>query len=173
VTLIRVAGNFLDPENYDLDDLKALAKRDNDSKMQVFKSELRQALRDPAQLPGDELFESVEYDNGSDEAFLIWLWRELYGDEPFDASTLTRLKALPEPFAERLHGGVRYSIYKVACAGEWDKALEMLIAGLAESNAAVSSAELEELTTLLAAIGQPVADIAALTASAAAMGIRK
>ena len=90
VTLIAVAANYLDPENYNLDHLQALAKRDNDEEMQVFKSELRQALRDPAQLPGDELFESVEYGNGSDEAFLIWLWHELYGDEPFEAGVLTR-----------------------------------------------------------------------------------
>ena len=50
--------------------------------MRVFKSELRQALRDPGQLPDDELSESVEYDDGSDEAFLRRLWHELYGDEP-------------------------------------------------------------------------------------------
>jgi hypothetical protein len=49
--------------------------------MQTFKSELREALRDPSQLPGDELFESVEYTDGSDEAFLHRLWRELYGNE--------------------------------------------------------------------------------------------
>jgi hypothetical protein len=36
-------------------------------------------------------------------AFLRWLWHELYGDEPFDADILTRLKALPEPFAERVY----------------------------------------------------------------------
>jgi hypothetical protein len=80
-TLIAVASNYLDPENYDLDALKVLAKRDGEPRMQVFKSELREALRDPSQLPGDELFESVEYADGSDEAFLSRLWRELYGDE--------------------------------------------------------------------------------------------
>ncbi len=50
--------------------------------MQVFKSELRQALADPSQLPEDELSEAVEYTDGSDEAFLRRLWRDLYGDEP-------------------------------------------------------------------------------------------
>ena len=73
VTLISVAANYLDPENYDLDDLKALAKREDDDEMRVFKSELLQALLEPGRLPGDELFESVEYANGSDEAFLVWL----------------------------------------------------------------------------------------------------
>jgi hypothetical protein len=85
-TLIAVATTYLDPENYDLDSLKELAQRKDDKQMQVFKSELREALRDPSLLPGDELSESVEYDDGSDEAFLRRLWHDLYGDEPLDAS---------------------------------------------------------------------------------------
>jgi hypothetical protein len=84
-TLIRVTTNYLDPENYDLDSLKRLAKREDRQDMQVFKTELREALRDPGLLPGDELSESVEYSDGSDEAFLRRLWHELYGDEPIDA----------------------------------------------------------------------------------------
>lgn len=80
-TLIRVATTYLDPENYDLDSLQRLAKRDDDDEMQVFKRELREALRDPTQLPEDELSDSVQYDEGSDEAFLRQLWRDLYGDE--------------------------------------------------------------------------------------------
>jgi len=55
--------------------------------MRVFKSELREALRDPSQLPDDELWRSVEYGDGSDEAFLDRLWHELYGDESLDAPT--------------------------------------------------------------------------------------
>ena len=120
--------------------------------MRVFKSELRQALRDPARLPGDELFESVEYSNGSDEAFLVWLWHELYGDEPCDASVPTRLKALPEPFAGRLPWNARCNVRAAADAGEWDKALRMLLAGLAESNGPVSPAEHEELAALVAEV---------------------
>ena len=85
-TLIAVATTYLDPENYDLDSLKRLAKREDDEEMRVFKSELREALRDPSQLPGDELSESVEYADGNDEAFLRRLWHDLYGDEPFDTS---------------------------------------------------------------------------------------
>jgi hypothetical protein len=84
-TLIAVATTYLDPENYDLDSLKRLAKRD-DEQMRLFKSELREALRDPSQLPDNELSESVEYDDGSDEAFLRRLWHELYGDEPLEAT---------------------------------------------------------------------------------------
>jgi hypothetical protein len=81
-TLIAVAATYLDPENYDLDSLKQLARRQDDEEMRVFKSELCQALRDPGQLPGDELAEAVEYSDGGDEAFLRRLWHDLYGDEP-------------------------------------------------------------------------------------------
>jgi hypothetical protein len=52
--------------------------------MRVFKSELREALRNPGQLPDGELSEAVEYDG--DEAFLRRLWHDLYGDEPLEAS---------------------------------------------------------------------------------------
>lgn len=86
VTLIAVATTYLHPENYDLDSLKELAKREDDEEMRVFKSELRAALRDPSQLPEDELSESVQYDDGSSEAFLERLWRDLYDDEPLDAT---------------------------------------------------------------------------------------
>jgi hypothetical protein len=173
VTLIGIATNYLHPEWYDLDLLKGLAKRDNDDEMQIFKSELREALRDPARLPRSEryghdgeLSESVQYDHGSDVAFLVRLWYELYGDEPFEASALTRLKALPEPFAERLHGMARWDVRDAVRAGECDKALELLLAGLAESNAPVSPAEHESLAALLSTIGQPGADATALSVSA-------
>jgi hypothetical protein len=166
-TLIAVTTTYLHPEVYELDMLKALAKRDNDDEVRVFKSELREALRDPARLPGDELSESVQYDNGSDEGFLRWLWHELYGDEPCEASILTRLKALPEPFAERLHGPARHNVRKAARAGEWDRALEMLLAGLSESRAPVSPAERGELISMLTEIGQPAAAIAAHSVSGA------
>jgi len=135
--------------------------------MRVFKSELRQALRDPSQPPGDELSWEAQYENGSGVAFLRWLWYELYGDEPFEASAITRLKALPEPFAERLDSGASHNVYEAACAGEWDNALEMLLAGLAESSAPVSPAEHDELITLLSAIGRADRAVTALPRTAA------
>ena len=85
-TLIAVATTYLHPENYDLESLKERAKHQDDQRMRVFKSELREALRDPSQLPDDELSESVQYDDGSSEVFLRRLWRELYGDEPLDTT---------------------------------------------------------------------------------------
>ena len=86
-TLIRVATTYCSPDADEeaYEGLKRLAKRENDEEMRVFKSELSEALKDPRQLPDHELSESVEYDDGSDEAFLRRLWNDLYGNEPFEA----------------------------------------------------------------------------------------
>ena len=83
-TLITVATTYLDPETYDIDSLKRLVKREDVHRMHTFKSELSEALRDPTRLPGNELSNAVQYEDGSPEAFLRRLWRELYGDEPVD-----------------------------------------------------------------------------------------
>jgi hypothetical protein len=48
----------------------------------VFRTELREALADPGQLPDNELFKAVQFSDGSNEAFLRRLWRDLYGGEP-------------------------------------------------------------------------------------------
>lgn len=81
-TLIRLATTYLHPEADDLESLQRLAKRENDQVMDRFKAELREAIKDPSQLPDDELSKHVEYDDGSTDAFLRRLWRDLYGDEP-------------------------------------------------------------------------------------------
>ena len=47
-----------------------------------------EALRDTA----GERLAAVQYDNGSSETFLRWLWHELYGDEPFDADSFSGLQ---------------------------------------------------------------------------------
>lgn len=163
VTLIAVAATYLNPETWDLESLQRLAKREGHEEMRVFKAELRQALRDPSQLPGEELSESVEYSNGSDEAFLRWLWCKLYGDEPFSTDVITRLRALPEPFAERVPWQVRSGVRKAVWAGEWGQALEVLVAGLIENSVPVSPAERGELTTMLEAAGQPAGPVARLS----------
>jgi hypothetical protein len=86
VTLIAVATTYLHPEADELELLRERAKDDDsDPEIRVFKTELRQAIAHPDQLPGDELFRHVQYDDGSDEKFLRRLWRELYGDEPVTA----------------------------------------------------------------------------------------
>jgi hypothetical protein len=80
-TLIEIATTYLEPENYDLEELQSLARRDDDQEMRIFKLELREAVKDPSRLPGDELSRSVQYEDGSPEAFLHRLWHDLYGDE--------------------------------------------------------------------------------------------
>jgi hypothetical protein len=82
-TLIRIATTYLHPEVDELEALQKLAKRDN-VEMRTFKTELRKAIKNPAQLPDDELSKHVRYEDGSPEAFLLRLWRDLYGDEPID-----------------------------------------------------------------------------------------
>jgi hypothetical protein len=164
-TLIEVAATYLEPENYDDDSLRALASREGDEEMRVFKSELRDALKDPAQLPGDELSRAVHYDHGSDVAFQRWLWRELYGDEPFDADVVTRLRALPEPFADRLdwvHWRARFDVGRAASAGDWAQALDALLGVLVKGGAPVSAAERDELVDMLEAAGQPAGAAAGL-----------
>jgi hypothetical protein len=83
-TLIRISTTYLHPEADDLESLQRLAKGGNDPEMRIFKAELRDAIKDPDQVPRDELSKHVEYEDGSPEAFLRRLWRDLYGDEPVD-----------------------------------------------------------------------------------------
>jgi hypothetical protein len=83
VTLIAVATTYLHPEADELELLQERAEGDDsDPEMRTFKAELRQAITHPDQVPRDELSSHVEYDDGSPEAFLRRLWRDLYGDEP-------------------------------------------------------------------------------------------
>lgn len=85
-TLIRITTTYLHPEADDLESLQELAKRADRPEMRTFKSELRQAITQPDQVPRDELSNHVQYDDGSPEKFLLRLWRDLYGDEPVGAS---------------------------------------------------------------------------------------
>jgi hypothetical protein len=80
-TLIAVTTSYLHPEIDDEDSLTKFARDQENHRARIFKSELREALQNPSQLPVGELFASVQYDEGSDEAFLSRLWRDLYGDE--------------------------------------------------------------------------------------------
>jgi hypothetical protein len=86
-TLIAVAATYCSPEAYGggYEDLisRARAPDPGDDEIRVFTAELQQALADPGQLPGDELFDAVDYGDGSDEAFLRRLWHDLYGNQPY------------------------------------------------------------------------------------------
>ena len=93
-TLIAVAATYCGPAADDgaYEDLmsRARAPDPGDAEIRAFTAELQQALADPGQLPGDELFVAVDYGDGSDEAFLRRLWRDLYGGQPHSGG-------LPDP----------------------------------------------------------------------------
>ncbi len=109
-TLIAVAATYCTPEAYGgaYDDLisRARAPGPDDEEIGAFKAELQQALADPGQLPADELFDAVDYGDGSDEAFLRRLWRDLYGDQPGTEASHDRAldAAYYEDLAGRLYG---------------------------------------------------------------------
>lgn len=54
--------------------------------MQTFTRELREVMADPSVLPAGALSKASGYEDGTDAAFLSRLWRELYDDEPVQAS---------------------------------------------------------------------------------------
>lgn len=85
-TLIAVAATYCHPDAYagGYADLvsRARSPQADDEEIGVFTAELKAALASPALLPGDELFDAAEYDDGSDEAFLRRLWHDMYPGEP-------------------------------------------------------------------------------------------
>lgn len=85
-TLLRVVGTYCHPEAGPeaYDDLVVLVRtRDDDSEIRRFKDELARALEgDTEGLHPDALFTAAAYGDGSDEAFLRHLWRDLYPNEP-------------------------------------------------------------------------------------------
>ena len=85
-TLIGVAATYCHPEAYDGAEADLIARARSaapeDEEIQIFRMELREALSDPGRLPDNELFKAVQFSDGSNEAFLRRLWRDLYGDEP-------------------------------------------------------------------------------------------
>jgi len=81
-TLLTVLSSYVHPETEDLERLQRAVKRPDLDRMQVFKRELREVMADPSVLPDGALATAAEYEDGSPEAFLSRLRRELYGDEP-------------------------------------------------------------------------------------------
>jgi hypothetical protein len=82
--LLSIVNTHCHPEAYDdaYEDLVESAHDpDADERLARFKEQLRQALRDPSQVPAGALWTAAKYDDGSDEKFLRRLWRDLYGDE--------------------------------------------------------------------------------------------
>jgi hypothetical protein len=65
------------------------------------KVELREAIKDPGRLQGDELLKHVQYEDGSPEAFLRRLWRDLQGGELVDTREYPERNGQRSPHALR------------------------------------------------------------------------
>jgi hypothetical protein len=82
---LEVIDTYLHPEShYDVDDLAEwLREGEPLEEVAKFKDEFRRLLSGGLdKLPREALSTAAEFEDGSDEAFLRRLWRELYGDEP-------------------------------------------------------------------------------------------
>lgn len=86
-TLLQLVDTYCHPEAApgSYEELRQLARDPHDEEMRVFKEQLRQALFDPGEIPEGALWTAAEFGDGSDEAFLMRLWRDLYADEPVRA----------------------------------------------------------------------------------------
>jgi len=166
-TLIAVAATYCTPEAYDsaYDDLisRARAPEPDDQEIRAFTAELQQALADPGQLPGDELFHAVDYDDGSDEAFLRRLWHDLYGDQPGAGADLHRAldAASYEDLAGRLYGLLiglddrldredARQLHHFIEVGEYGLALEEIAGALAHATVSITGQERSDMLTLTA-----------------------
>ena len=92
--LLTIVHTYLHPElGGDVSDLREYVNGPDAPNVDIFKAELRQIIKDPSALPEGALFMATEYETWSDEvigsandeAYLAWLWPQLYGDEPVDA----------------------------------------------------------------------------------------
>jgi hypothetical protein len=169
-TLIAVAATYCAPEACDgaYDDLvsRARAPEPGDEEIGAFKAQLQQALADPGQLPGDELFHAAGYGDGSDEAFLRRLWHDLYGDPPGTGASPHRAldAAYYEDLAGRLYGlliglddrldrEAARQLYHFIEVGEYGLALEDIAAALAEATVAITDRERSGMLALTATMG--------------------
>lgn len=86
-TLLDLLETYLEPEGPDYEGLQQLARDpasyNAEDTMRKFKEQLREALADTSQIPGEETLHSVaHFVEGNDERFLRRLWRDLYPGEP-------------------------------------------------------------------------------------------
>jgi len=72
-----------------------------------------------------------------------------------DNEMMDQVNALPDRFAGRVDPADLDDVRESAYAGEWGEAVDNLIAGLAQTRAVVTSAERDELRSLLESMGLP------------------
>lgn len=73
-----------------------------------------------------------------------------------------KMRALPGRYAERLSSGASARITVLAGAGQWEKAVEQLIASLCSRSQAITGTERGDLHTLAGALNLPAERIDAL-----------
>jgi hypothetical protein len=109
-TIILIATTYLDPENYHLEALQRLAAREGDPEMQVFKADLRQALRDPGLLPGTSCSRPSSTPTAATRRSCGGYGATCTGTSPYPThewppgALRRRVNGLPEELPERVHG---------------------------------------------------------------------
>ncbi|MGO8956352.1 MAG: hypothetical protein ACLQFR_03105 [Streptosporangiaceae bacterium] len=79
-----------------------------------------------------------------------------------EAELATRTARLPEIFADRIPDAEIDGLRSMAQGGEWDELIDLLLAILLETRAAVSVSERDQLRDLLAGWGLPTRQLADL-----------
>ena len=75
---------------------------------------------------------------------------------------IERLDALPDLYADRVRPVDLAAMRSLAGGGEWDELIDVLVASLNLTQAAVTSGERDELRSLLAAMDMPVEPLTGL-----------
>jgi hypothetical protein len=82
--------------------------------------------------------------------------------ERYPADPYAVLAALPERFADRPPASDLDGLRSMACGGEWDELLDLLVQALRHTQAPVSSEERDQLRAALTGWGMPVDALASL-----------
>lgn len=72
-----------------------------------------------------------------------------------EAEVVEQVKVLPARYSGRVRPNDLYAMEAMASGGEWQELVDVLVASLNLTRAAVTSSERDELRTLLAALGLP------------------
>jgi hypothetical protein len=79
-----------------------------------------------------------------------------------ESEVIERAEALPERYADRVRPEDLDGMRSMASGGEWQELVELLVASLGLTRARVSTAERDELRSLLEAMHLPADELAGL-----------
>lgn len=87
-TLLSIIEAHCHPSAWEeaYEQLQRRVQRTDLTEMPIFKRELREVILDPSVIPAGSLEVASEYDDGSEQAFLTRLWRDLYPEEPLPSA---------------------------------------------------------------------------------------